>query len=40
MKIKEIFEAATAGSTSSGSIASVSNPHISPGSARGKIDYI
>lgn len=39
MKIKEIFESATAGSTSSGNIASIANPHISPGSARGKTSY-
>jgi hypothetical protein len=39
MKIREIFETATAGSTSSGSIASVANPHISPGRARGKKSY-
>jgi len=40
MKIKELFETATAGSTSSGNIATVVNPHISPGSARGKKSYI
>jgi hypothetical protein len=39
MKIKEIFESATAGSTSSGNIATVVNPHISPGAARGKTSY-
>lgn len=39
MKIHEIFETATAGATSSGSIASVANPHISPGKARGKKSY-
>ncbi len=39
MKIKDIFESATAGATSSGSIASVANPHISPGKARGKKSY-
>jgi hypothetical protein len=39
MKIKEIFESATAGATSSGNIATVANPHISPGSARGKTSY-
>lgn len=39
MKIHEIFETATAGATSSGSIASVANPHISPGTARGKKSY-
>ena len=41
MKIKEIFvESATAGSTSAGNIASIANPHISPGSARGKTSFI
>jgi hypothetical protein len=40
MKISELFETATAGATSSGNIASVSNPHISPGPARGKSAYI
>ena len=39
MKIKEIFETATAGATSAGNIATVVNPHISPGSARGKKSY-
>ena len=39
MKIKEIFETATAGSTSAGNIAAVANPHISPGKARGKKSY-
>ena len=40
MKIQEItqdlHEQATAGATSSGNIATVVNPHLSPGSARGK----
>ena len=40
MKIKEIFETATAGATSSGNIATVVNPHISPGKARGNKSYI
>lgn len=40
MKISEIFESATAGATSSGNIATVVNPHISPGPARGKKSYI
>lgn len=41
MKIYEIIqEDATAGATSSASIASVANPHISPGKARGKKSYI
>ena len=39
MKIREIFEDATAGATSSGNIATVVNPHLSPGSARGKKSY-
>ena len=40
MKIREIFETATAGATSAASIASVPNPHISPGPARGKKSYL
>jgi len=40
MKISELFETATAGSTSSGNIATVVSPHISPGPARGKKSYI
>jgi hypothetical protein len=40
MKISELLEAATAGATSSGAIASVSNPLFSPGRARGKASYI
>jgi hypothetical protein len=40
MKIKELLETATAGSTSAGSIATVDAPHISPGAARGKKSYI
>ena len=39
MKIREIFEDATAGATSSGNIATVVSPHLSPGSARGKKSY-
>ena len=39
MKIKEILESATAGATSSASIATVPNPHLSPGKARGKKSY-
>lgn len=39
MKIKELLETATAGATSSGSIASVEAPHLSPGKARGKKSY-
>jgi len=39
MRISDIIESATAGATSSGSIASVSNPHLSPGTARGKKSY-
>lgn len=39
MKIREIFETATAGSTSAGNIATVANPHLSPGTARGKKSY-
>lgn len=40
MKISEILESATAGATSSGNIASVEAPHLSPGKARGKKSYI
>lgn len=40
MKISEILkETATAGATSAGNIATVVNPHISPGKARGKTSY-
>ncbi len=39
MKIRELFETATAGATSAGNIATVANPHISPGPARGKKSY-
>lgn len=49
MRLNELFndkkesianETATAGATVSGNIASVPNPHISPGNARGKKSYI
>lgn len=39
MKISELLEAATAGATSSASIAHVAAPHLSPGPARGKKSY-
>ena len=39
MKIRELLETATAGATSAGNIATVANPHISPGPARGKNSY-
>lgn len=40
MKVWEIIkETATVGATSAGSIATVINPHISPGSARGNKSY-
>jgi hypothetical protein len=39
MKIREIFESATAGATSSGSIATVVSPHIAIGKDRGKKSY-
>jgi len=39
MKIREVFESATAGATSSANIGTVANPHISPGKARGKTSY-
>lgn len=40
MKIRDILESATAGSTSAGNIASVEAPHLSPGRARGKKSYL
>lgn len=36
----DISESATAGATSTASIGTVVNPHISPGSARGKKSYL
>lgn len=39
MKIRDILETATAGATSAGNIATVANPHLSPGKARGKKSY-
>lgn len=39
MQIQEIVESATANSTSASSIATIANPHISPGPDRGKISY-
>jgi hypothetical protein len=39
-RLSQLDETATAGATSSGSIASIANPHISPGAARGKKSYI
>lgn len=39
-RLSQLDETATAGATSSGNIASIANPHISPGSARGKKSYI
>lgn len=39
MKISELFETATAGSTSSGNIATVANPHIAIGKDRSKKSY-
>jgi hypothetical protein len=39
MKIKEIFESASEGATSSANIGSIPNPNISPGKARGKKSY-
>lgn len=39
MKIRDILESATAGATVSANIATVANPHISPGPARGKKSY-
>jgi len=40
MKINEILSEATSGSTTSSHVASIPNPHISPGSARGKKSYV
>lgn len=40
MKIREIFNEATDGATTSANIASIPNPHLSPGPARGKTSYI
>jgi len=39
MKIRELLETATAGATTAGDIATVANPHISPGPAKGKKSY-
>lgn len=39
MKIREIFETATAGSTSSGNIATVVSPHLAIGKDRGSKSY-
>ena len=39
MRIFEILESASAGATSSASIATVDAPHLSPGKARGKKSY-
>lgn len=39
MKIREIFETATAGATSAGNIATVVSPHIAIGKDRGKKSY-
>lgn len=40
MKIKELFETASAGATTSAMMGHVPNPHISPGTARGKKSYV
>jgi hypothetical protein len=39
LKKRSVGETATAGATSAGNISTVANPHISPGSARGKLSY-
>lgn len=39
MRIKELIETATAGTTSAANIATVDAPHLSPGKARGKTSY-
>ena len=40
MKIREIFNEATDGAMTSVNIASIPNPHLSPGPARGKQSYL
>jgi len=39
IKLAGMEESATAGATSAGNIASIANPHLSPGQARGKKSY-
>jgi len=39
MKIREIFESATAGATSAGNIGTVASPHIAIGKDRGNKSY-
>jgi len=39
MKISELFESGSEGSTTSDMIGSIPNPHLSPGSARGNTSY-
>jgi len=39
MKIREVFESATAGATSSGNIATVVSPHLAIGKYRGNKSY-
>lgn len=39
MRLHELFESASEGATSAGNIATVVNPHISPGKSRGKKSY-
>lgn len=40
MKISELFESGSEGSTTSELVGSIPNPHHSPGSARGNTSYI
>lgn len=40
MKIKELFEVASAGAVTSAMMGSTPNPHISPGPARGTKNYL
>lgn len=40
MKIHELFESGSEGATVAANIASIPNPHISPGAARGKTSYL
>lgn len=39
MRLRELFEEATAGSTSAAAVSSIANPQLSPGPARGKTSY-
>lgn len=39
MKISELFESGSESSTTSSMIGSIANPHLSPGLARGNVNY-